>query len=109
MLPQSICLIDASRLFREGLRRIFSDSPFAVSNQASSVEEALPLIEALQPSLVLVDLSESGEAVLDGVNRIAAAARDLLGSLSDNPDDANKLVEKAEDVQKKAEKAIRTG
>src|SRR4051794_9648793 len=74
MLPQSICLIDASRLFREGLRRIFSGSPFAVINEASSVEEALPLIEALQPSLVLVDLSGSREAVIEGVNRIAAAA-----------------------------------
>src|SRR3954452_10256162 len=74
MLPQSICLIDASRLFREGLRRIFSGSPFAVINEASSIEEALPLMEALQPSLVLVDLSDSCEAVSEGVNRIAAAA-----------------------------------
>jgi two-component system, NarL family, nitrate/nitrite response regulator NarL len=74
MVPQSICLIDASRLFREGLRRIFSDSPFGVIHEASSIEEALPLIEGLQPSLVLVDLSGSREAVIEGVSRIAAAA-----------------------------------
>src|SRR5690242_14800067 len=74
MLPQSISLIDASRLFREGLRRIFSDSPFTVNHEASSIEEALPLLHASQPSLVLVDLTGSREAVIEGVNRIVAAA-----------------------------------
>jgi two-component system nitrate/nitrite response regulator NarL len=38
-----------------------------------SVLEALPLIEALQPSIVLVDFPDSGEAVTEGTGQIRAA------------------------------------
>jgi two-component system nitrate/nitrite response regulator NarL len=70
----SVFLIDASRLFREGLRRIFSASSFAAVHESSCVHDALPLIESLQPSLVLVDFPESGEAVTEGIGQIRAAA-----------------------------------
>ena len=49
-------MIDASRLFREGLRRIFSGFSFATVHESCSVPDALPSIESLQPSLVLVNL-----------------------------------------------------
>jgi two-component system nitrate/nitrite response regulator NarL len=70
----SVFLIDASRLFREGLRRIFSGSSFAAIHESCSVPDALPLIESLQPSLALVDFPESGAAVTEGIGQIRAAA-----------------------------------
>jgi two-component system nitrate/nitrite response regulator NarL len=74
MTSDSVFLIDASRLFREGLRRIFADSAFAVVHEAFSVEEALPFIESLQPALVLVDLPDSGAALASRIRQIRTAA-----------------------------------
>jgi two-component system nitrate/nitrite response regulator NarL len=73
-LTGSVFLIDASRLFREGLRRIFSDSCFTVVHESFSVEDALPFIESLQPALVLVDLPDGGEELTARVVQIRAAA-----------------------------------
>jgi len=74
MTNDSVFLIDASRLFREGLRRIFSDSSFTVVHESVSIEDALPFIEALQPSLVLVDLPDAGEVLTERMSQIRAAA-----------------------------------
>jgi two-component system nitrate/nitrite response regulator NarL len=74
MTSESVFLIDASRLFREGLRRIFADSTFVVAHESVSVEDALPLIESLQPSLVLVDIPDSGDALSERIGQIRAAA-----------------------------------
>jgi two-component system, NarL family, nitrate/nitrite response regulator NarL len=72
----SVFLIDASRLFREGLRRIFSGSSFAAVHEACSVHEALPSIASSQPSLVLVNFpdADSGAAQREGIGQIRAAA-----------------------------------
>jgi two-component system, NarL family, nitrate/nitrite response regulator NarL len=74
MTSHSVFLIDASRLFREGLRRIFADSAFAVAHEAFSIEEAVPFIESLQPSLVLVGLPDGGAGLGERIRRIRAAA-----------------------------------
>ena len=74
MTSESVFLIDASQLFREGLRRIFADSTFVVAHESVSVEDALPLIESLQPSLVLVDIPDSGDALSERIGQIRAAA-----------------------------------
>src|SRR6185437_514830 len=74
MVDDSIVLIDASRLFREGLRRIFSDTSFTVVHEASAIEEALTFIETLQPSLVLVDLPDGGEALSGHMSGMRAGA-----------------------------------
>jgi two-component system nitrate/nitrite response regulator NarL len=70
----SVFLIDASRLFREGLRRIFSGFSFAAVHESCSVPDALPSIESLQPSLVLVNLLDSGETLTAEIGQIRAAA-----------------------------------
>jgi two-component system, NarL family, nitrate/nitrite response regulator NarL len=77
MRIHSVFLIDASRLFREGLRRIFADSAFDVVHEAFSVEAALPFIESLQPALVLIDLPEHGDAMGKRISQIRAAAPDV--------------------------------
>lgn len=70
----SVFLIDASRLFREGLRRIFSDFSFAAVHESYSVPDALPSIGSLQPSLVLVNLLDAGQTLTAGIGQIRAAA-----------------------------------
>jgi two-component system nitrate/nitrite response regulator NarL len=74
MTSESVFLIDASRLFREGLRRIFADSTFVVAHESFSIEDALPLIESLRPSLVLVDIPDSGDVLSERIGQIRAAA-----------------------------------
>ena len=74
MTDDSVYLIAAKRLSREGLRRILLDSSFTVIHEASSIEDALPFIESLQPSLVLVDLSDGGEIRSEHTGWILAAA-----------------------------------
>jgi two-component system, NarL family, nitrate/nitrite response regulator NarL len=74
MVNESVFLIDSCRLFREGLRRILSESSLAVAYESSSIEDALPFIESLQPALVLADLPDGGEALTAAVNQIRAAA-----------------------------------
>jgi two-component system, NarL family, nitrate/nitrite response regulator NarL len=74
MASDSVILIDASRLFREGLRRIFADSNLAVVHECFAVEDALPFIRSLQPSLVLFDIADSGDALTVRIGEIRAAA-----------------------------------
>jgi two-component system nitrate/nitrite response regulator NarL len=74
MTDDSVFLIAASRLFREGLRRIFLDSSFTLVHEAPSIEDALPFIESLQPSLVLVNLPDGGEILTEHMGRILEAA-----------------------------------
>jgi two-component system nitrate/nitrite response regulator NarL len=74
MTNASVFLIDASRLFREGLRRILSGCSFAAIHESFSVGNALPLIASLQPSLVLVDSPDAGAALTTRIGQIRATA-----------------------------------
>ena len=74
MASESVILIDVSRLFREGLRRIFADSALTVVHESVSVEEALPVMRSLRPSLVLCDIAGSGDALTSQIGEIRAAA-----------------------------------
>jgi two-component system, NarL family, nitrate/nitrite response regulator NarL len=74
MTGDTVLLIDANRLFCAGLERILADASFAVVHEAPSIEAALPFLEALRPSLVLVDLPASREAAVAGISRIREAS-----------------------------------
>jgi two-component system nitrate/nitrite response regulator NarL len=74
MTEDSVFLIAANGLFRDGLRRIFSNSSFTLIHETPSIEGALPLIESLQPSLMLVDLPNGREVQTERMGQILAAA-----------------------------------
>lgn len=57
--------IDRNQLFREGLRRILSDSPFMVEGEASSLEEGLDQIPALNPRMIIIDPAGCNTALTD--------------------------------------------
>lgn len=73
----STLLIDRSRLFREGLRKIISGSPFSVDYEASSSGEALNAFgttqPATQPELVLLGMPDGGDGSADRIPDIRAA------------------------------------
>ena len=73
MLGASLVVIETNRLFREGLRHLFSASSFDVVHESGSVEDAIPFVETLQPALVLVGLSDSDD-VTTRVSQIRTAA-----------------------------------
>jgi two-component system nitrate/nitrite response regulator NarL len=74
MSDDSPLLIVAKGLFSEGLRRLFSDSSFTAVHMAPSIEDALPLAESMQPSLMLVDLPDGCEVQTERMVQILAAA-----------------------------------
>ena len=73
MISASLLVIETNKLFREGLRHIFSASSFEIVHEAGSVEDAIPFVESLQPALVLVGLPDSDD-VITRVSQIRAAA-----------------------------------
>lgn len=69
----SIVLIDESRLFREGLRRIFEGSPFCIAYEAASfddIEKRAAELEPLSPELLVVDSRHCGQTLLDQLYRL---------------------------------------
>ncbi|WP_448208425.1 LuxR C-terminal-related transcriptional regulator [Azospirillum sp. sgz302134] len=55
MHPVSILLIDANKLFREGMKALFSDGEFRVTNEAASVEGLQPGAAGAAPHLIMLD------------------------------------------------------
>lgn len=60
----SILHIDRNQLFREGVRRILSDSPFSVQGEASSLAEGLEQVPTLKPSVIIADTNNDSPDVL---------------------------------------------
>jgi two-component system nitrate/nitrite response regulator NarL len=89
MVAESLFLIESNRLFREGLRRMLSEWSLPVvhessSHESSSIAEALSFVKSLQPSLVLFDQPNGGEALAQMKSLHAAAPRARLVVLTDD-------------------------
>jgi two-component system, NarL family, response regulator DegU len=69
-----LLLVDDHRLLRQGLRRAVEEAGFDVVGEAGDGEEAIRLASALQPDVVLMDVSMP---VLDGIE----ATRRLRGTV----------------------------
>ncbi|MDQ2103726.1 LuxR C-terminal-related transcriptional regulator [Azospirillum isscasi] len=67
MDPVNVFLIDANKLFREGMKRLFENTPFKVMGEAGSLREGVPAVEAagVRPELILIDLANGGEDEVD--------------------------------------------
>ena len=64
-------LIDANKLFREGLRRLLDGSPFSIVAEAGNLREAASIVEQAEtlPRLVLVDLAAGSEEEAEALRR----------------------------------------
>jgi DNA-binding NarL/FixJ family response regulator len=68
--PARVVLVDAHVLFREGLERLLSSEPdFRIVGQAGQPAEAIELVAALKPDLVLLDIEMPDGA---GLNSLSA-------------------------------------
>jgi DNA-binding NarL/FixJ family response regulator len=84
-----IVLVDDHRLFRSGVRTELGDA-VEVVGEAETVEEAIAVIRATSPDVVLLDVhlpGGGGRAVLDGVGAECADVRFLALSVSDAAED----------------------
>jgi two-component system response regulator NreC len=96
MAPRTIrlLLIDDHALVRSGVRSLleFHDSPnvmLEVVGEAGSAEQALMLIEALAPDVVLLDLSLPGRSGIEALADLRAAApqaRFIALSMHEDPE-----------------------
>ena len=86
-----VVLVDDHRLFRAGVRvELAEDTGLAVVGEAETVLEAVALITAAQPDVVLLDVhmpDGGGRAVLAGVGTAAPRTRFLALSVSDAAQD----------------------
>lgn len=62
MSMQTVILIDANKLFREGLSRLLLDVPFRVTAEYASIDEAI-VHPAAEADLVLVDPGDEPQAL----------------------------------------------
>jgi two-component system nitrate/nitrite response regulator NarL len=73
MDPVNVFLIDANKLFREGMKRLFENSPFKVIGEAGSLREGVPTVEAAsRPELILIDLATGGEDEVEAMRLLRA-------------------------------------
>ncbi len=90
MEPIRILLVDDHALFRSGLRALLATAPdLEICGEAASGEEAIAVVAARQPDVVLLDLTMPGMGGVAATRRIVAAsphARVLVLSMADDDD-----------------------
>ncbi len=77
----SVALIDTNRLFREGLKSLFTDRGFRITKETSSLNEALSMASmADPPQLILIDPEGIGAAneVVEALKATCPEARVVL-------------------------------
>lgn len=72
-----LMLADDHRMLREGLRRSLTDEGFDVVGEASDGEEAVRLAGALQPQVVLMDVTMPDVDGVEATRRIVAEHPDI--------------------------------
>lgn len=90
MIPRPrVVLVDDHHLFRSGVRAELGDR-VEVLGEASDVEEAVAVIVAQRPDVVILDVhlpSGGGQLVVEEVKRVDSEVRFLALSVSDAPED----------------------
>lgn len=84
-----VCLIDDHPAFRAGLRALLTAAEIEVAAEGSGGAEAVDLVRAHVPDVVLMDLSMPGVDGVEATRRIGASGSDtpvvVLTSFSDRP------------------------
>ena len=66
-----VLIVDDHRMFREGIRRLLArHSRFKVIGEASSVEEAVRIMQQTAPSIVILDIRMQGPSGIDLARRL---------------------------------------
>ena len=71
MDPINVFLIDANKLFREGMKRLFEGTPFNVVGEAGSLREGLSALgTGTNPDLILIDLPSGADEEVDAMRTL---------------------------------------
>lgn len=85
-----VLVVDDHTVIRRGIQNILRAWPeWEISGEASSGEEAIELTKALQPDIVLMDISMPGMGGLEAtklIRKICPQAKILLLTLHDSPE-----------------------
>lgn len=66
-------IVEESRLFREGMKRLLAESPYDIQGEADCLEDAAVIItEGFAPTLLLLDFCEDDVEDLDHIRRLRA-------------------------------------
>jgi DNA-binding NarL/FixJ family response regulator len=77
-MSTTVLLVDDHELIRHGLRRAFERDPdFEVVGEAGSVAEALAVIRAVEPEVVIMDVRLPDGNGLDAVKKLRAAGESM--------------------------------
>ena len=89
MQSVSVALIDANKLFREGLKALFNDREFQITKEATTLNDAIPLVSGSEaPQLLLIDPTGMGD-VTQVVGALKSACPDARLVLLTGQMDAN--------------------
>ena len=91
---RKVVIVDDHEIFRAGLRAGL-DRTIQVVGEAGTVEEAVPLVQELEPDVVLLDVhlpDGGGETVVGAVHSERPAVRFLALSVSDAADDVVRVI-----------------
>ena len=72
-----VLIVDDHRLFRTGLRELLEEHAIAVAGEAGSGEEALELVAAVSPDVVIMDLRLPGISGVEATRRLVEAHPDV--------------------------------
>ncbi len=67
----NVFLIDANKLFREGMKRLFEGTPFNVVGEAGSLREGLSTLSTgTNPDLILIDLPSGADEEVEAMRAL---------------------------------------
>jgi DNA-binding NarL/FixJ family response regulator len=73
-----VLLVDDHAIVRRGLRQLFErEADFTVCGEAATATDALDLVEALAPDLLVTDLTLEGRSGLDLIKRVRTHHKEL--------------------------------
>jgi two-component system nitrate/nitrite response regulator NarL len=86
--PVATFIVHPDRLFREGLGRLFHETPFQVVGQAASLADAIGLVPTVRPDLVLLEWQDRRDALTSlAALRLALPHTPMLVLTSDLSED----------------------
>lgn len=88
-------LVDPNRLSRDGIGRIFTDTPYAVSGEGHSLDSLLNRSEPRDgaPDLVLADIGTLGTQLFDNISALRSALPNTRVVILVNRQDVHRVIE----------------
>lgn len=90
-------IVEQSRLFREGMKRILADSPYDIQGESDCLEDAVAQVnEGFAPTLLLLDFREDDVEDCDYIRRLRSTLADAHLVILTNDVSTSKLTKALE-------------